>query len=628
MSRGVAIPGFVAAVYPPFQTFVRTRGFGLTAALLSLVVLLLYVFGFTPYQEFLFSDMGKYWTSAMTRLNENPFEDPQFVAWPPMYHIFIAELFRVFRWLGLEGLIRLETVLSINITAFAVSVYALQRLAIQWFARSEFIFITVLLYAFGFPSLYFNAFLLSGNLGMPLMICAFALIAHKQALWAVATGGLLFALAVIVRPSFGPYGLAFVLYYLVRYGMNRQFISRAALFSAVFFAVVLLASLEVARISNGKVFGLSANGGLDFFITMSKFHKVDLNYDGWHFMVVAPALSWEPEYGTFYTNVPFYEQGYYFSQGWEFLKRNPMRLFRSFEHMGHLFFADMLPSRVDAPGFTFWRPVWDWFKFIMFLTFGLYAWMWRRLGERKPEFVMMISIILLTLMVSAIFTGEPRYTYAILFVFYLLFFKLIELYREDRRGWLRPVLIYAALLLTATAATAAINEVRRWDLGPRGVRLTMLPDSTSPPVEAEVRRVLFPYGKNKIGLFHVTEDYPPLQQAGPVRMHTRMEVFGAEPLLMEFEMYSAWRFRFYLDKRELLVSENTDYFTASTILMQLEPGVHEIEIVLEYTPVIGGFAASYNYWESNGWRVRRFLGVSWDKIRFLLPETTAAIPPQ
>jgi hypothetical protein len=585
-------------------------------------VLSLYVFGCTPYQDFLFSDMAKYWTSAMTRLNENPFEDPQFVAWPPLYHIFIAELFRVFRWLGLDGLIRLETVLSVNITAFAVSVYALQRLAIQWFARSEFIFITVLLYAFGFPSLYFNAFLLSGNLGMPLMICAFALIVHKQSLWAVATGGLLLALAVVVRPSFGPYGLAFVLYYLVRYGMTRQFIGRAALFSAVFFAVVLLGSLEVARISGGKVFGLSANGGLDFFITMSKFHKVDLNYDGWHFVVVAPSLSWEPENGTFYTNVPFYEQGYYFSQGWEFLKRNPMRLFRSFEHMGHLFFADMLPSRTDAPGFTFWRPVWDWFKFIMFLTLGLYAWMWRRLGERKPEFVMMISIILLTLIVSAIFTGEPRYTYAILFIFYLLFFKLIELYREDRRGWLRPALIYAGLLITLTVATAGVKEVIRRDLGPRGVVVSMAPDNTSPPVEIEVRRMLFPHGKNKIGLFHVTEDYPPLRQAAPVRMHTRMEVLGAEPLLMEFEMYSAWRFRFYLDKRELLISENTDYFTASTILLQLEPGIHEVEIVLEYEPLIGGFAASYNYWEPDGWRVRRFLGVSWEKIRFMLPEAT------
>ncbi len=607
-----------------FGPFARTRLFGLTAALLSLAALLLYVFVCTPYQDFLFSDMGKFWTSAMARLagGGQEFEDPQFIAWPPLYHIFLAELFRVFRWLGLDELIRLETALSINIVAFAVSVYALQRLAVQWFVRPELIFITVMLYALGFPSLYFNAFLLSGNLGMPLMICAFALITHKQAWWAVATGGLLFALASIIRPSFGPYGLSFVLFYLVRHGMNWKFIARAAVFSAVFFSMVLLASLEVARISGGKVFGLSANGGLDFFITMSKYHKVDLKYDGWNFVIVVPALSWEPEYGTFNTNVPFYNQDYYFHQGWEFLKHNPMRAFRSFEHMGHLFFADMLPSRLDAPGFSFWRPVWDWFKCGMFLTFGLYLWMWRRLGERQPEFVMMISVVLLTLIVSAIFTGEPRYTYSILFIFYLLFFKLIELYWDNQRGWLRSVLIYAGFLMTATAATAAVNEVIRRDLGPRSVSLSVLPVASA-PVEVQARRILFPYGKDKPGLFHVTEDIPPLNQAAPVRMHTLMEVLGQDSLAVEFEFYSAWPFRFYVDKRELPFKASSDYFEPTTTAMQLAPGRHDIEIVMDYQPVIGGFAASYNYWEPDGWRVRRFFGVSWERVRFLLPEMTS-----
>jgi hypothetical protein len=625
MGGGVSSLGSAAliAAYPRFQAFVKTRSFGVAAALTALAAVLLYVFGCTPYQDFLFSDMGKYWSSAMARLEGGgaEFEDPQFVAWPPLYHIFLAELFRVLRWLGLDGLIRLETGLCINISAFAVSVYALQRLAVQWFARGEFVFITILLYALGFPSLYFNAFLLSGNLGMPLMICAFALIAHKQHWWAVAAGGLLFALAVIVRPSFGPYGMAFVLFYLVRYGMNRQFLGRAAVFSAVFFTTVLLGCLEVSRISSGKVFGLSANAGLDFFITMSKYHRVEVNYDGWHFIVVVPALSWEPEFGTFHTDVPFYRQDYYFQQGWEFLKRNPMRLFRSFEHMGHLFFADMLPSRLDAPGFGFWIPAWDWFKFGMFLTFGLYAWKWRQLGERKPEFAMMVAIILLTLLVSAIFTGEPRYTYSILFVFYLLFFKLIELYLQDRRSWLRPALIYVGLLLATTAAVAAVNEVRRWDLGPKSVRFSMLSHNTAQPAEFEARRVLFPYGKDKAGLFHVAEDHPPLEQTASVRMHTRMEVLGSASLPVEFEFYSAWRFRLYIDGQGPPLFENMDYFVPTTAVMQLAPGVYDIEIIMDYQPLIGGFAASYNYMEPDGWRVRRFLGVASDRVRFLLPPT-------
>jgi hypothetical protein len=617
----------VADGYPRLQAFVRTRNFGLTVAVLSLCALLLYVFACTPYRDFLFSDMAKYWDSAMERLNGKPFEDAQFVAWPPLYHIFLAESFRVLRWLGLEEWVRLETALCINILAFSVSVYALQRLAVQWFSRPELVFITVMLYAFGFPSLYFNAFLLSENLGAPLVVIALALVAHKQAWWAVATGGLLFALAVIVRPSFGPYGLAFVLFYLVRHGMSWKFVGRAAVFSAAFFAAVLLASAEVARISGGKVFGLSANGGLDFFFTMSNYHKVDTRYDGWHFMVVVPALSWEPENGTLYTDVPFYRQGYYFRQGWEFLKHNPVRLLRSFEHMGHLFFADMLPSRADAPGFGFWIPVWDWFKFGMFLTLGLYAWMWRRLGERKPEFVLMISTVLLALIVSAVFTGEPRYTYALLFIFYLLFFKLVELYRQDSRGWLRPVLIYTGILLAATAAAAGVNELRRWEAGPRSVKVSQpAADAKSPPVEFDIPALRFPHGKNKIGLFHASQHHPALEKPGTVFMRTRMEVLGSTPLNVEFESYSAWPYRLSVDNRQLVGAFTTDYFEPASGYAELEPGIHEIEISMDYVPASGGFASTYNYLEPDGWKVRRYLGASWKRIRFLAPEEVDATP--
>ncbi|HEX5057287.1 MAG TPA: hypothetical protein VFX02_12425 [Gammaproteobacteria bacterium] len=630
MAEGMFSPGTVAAsvFYPKFQAFARTRGFGLAAALLSFAALLCYVFLWAPYQDFLFSDMAKFWNSAMSRLDGAEFEEAQFVAWPPLYHIFLAELFRLLRWLGLEEWVRLETALGINIIAFAVSVYALQRVAVQWFARSELILITVLLYAFGFPSLYFNAFLLSGNLGMPLMICAYVLIVHKPGWWAVAAGALLLALGASVRPSFAPYGLAFILFFLARHGWSRQFFGRAALFSAVFFALVLLGSLEVARISGGRVFGLSANAGLDFFINMSNYHAVDTNYDGWHFIVVVPALSWQPENGTFYTNVPFYNQAYYFQQGWEFLKRYPMRLFRGFEHMGHLFFADMLPSRPDAPGFAFWRPVWDWFKFGMFLTLGLYAWMWRRLGEHKPAFVLMISTVILTLIISAVFTGEPRYTYSILFMFYLLFFKLLELYWQDRKGWLRSVVIYGSLLLAITAVVAGVNEIRRQDLGPRSVRVSLpASDGAARPIEFDVRRLRFPFSKDKPGLFHVAESHPPLLHPGPVRMQTRMEILGAESALVEFEVYSAWAFRLSIDKREQPVNITGDFFTPTSLLLQLEPGWHDIEINMDYVPAVGGFAAAYNYWEPGGWRVRRPLGVGWDMVQFALPETAGAAAP-
>lgn len=610
------------------MAFVPSRRCGALLALLSFAWLLIYVYLLCPYEDFLYSDMKKYWTSAMTRLNGNPFEDPQFVAWPPLYHIILAELFRVLRWLGLESWIRLETALTINMAAFAASVYALHRVAVQWFDRAEYVFITLILYAFGFPAWYFSAFLLSGNLGMPLMIIAFALIVHKCNWWSAAVGALLFGLAVLIRPSFGPYGLAFVLYYLALYRISWKFIQRAAIFSAVFFFMVALGSAEVSRISNGKLVGLSGNGGLDFFIAVSHHHRVDVSYDGWHFFVIAPAFSWKPENGSFYTDVPFYNQGYYFDLGWEFVRHDPSVLLGNFGHLRNLFFADMLPSRNSAPGFRFWRPVWDWFKFAMFLTFGLYLWAWRYLGERLPAFALLISVIGLTLAVSFVFTGEPRYTYSIIFVFYLLFFKLLEIMSPDWRRWLRPMAIYASMLVMVGSASAAVVELMRLDLGDRSVKISYLPlpefagMEGASPVEFEARRLLFPHGKDKEGLIHLAVDHPPLSQPGSVRMYTRMEVVGEGALPVNFEMYSAWTFRMYVNGQERFVNDNTDYFNELGSYMELAPGVYDIEFVADYIPMPGGFAVNYSYWEPDGWRVRRPVGLSSERVRFTLPGDT------
>lgn len=163
------------------------------------------------------------------------------------------------------------------------------------------------------------------------------------------------------------------------------------------------------------------------------------------------------------------------------------------------------------------------------------------------------------------------------------------------------------------------------DLGPRSVKVNLPPPAIgSQPFEFDVRRIRFPYGKEKAGLFHVAEQHPALEQPGVVGMQTRMEVSGAEPLLVEFEIYSAWAFHMYIDKRGVPFSVSTDYFMPTTMLMQLEPGMHDIEIYMDYVPMIGGFAASYNYWEPDGWRVRRLLGVGWDKVNFSLPEAPGA----
>lgn len=614
-----------------FWAFVHTRKFGVCVALASLVVIAFYVFVVTPYPDFLYSDMRKFWTSAMTRLEVDigQYEEAQFVAWPPLYHIFLAELFRVLQWLGLSGLIRLETVLFINMAAYSASVYAFHRLAVSWFDRPSLVLTTVLLYAFGFPALYFNAFLLSENLGIPLMVIAVAVIALGSGWRSLAAGAAVFALATIVRPSFGPYGLAFVLYYLAQYGLNWKFIGRAAAFSAVFFGMVLLASAEVSRISQGKVFGLSANGGLDFFIAVAQPYRVDVNYDGWHFFVIAPAFSWKPENGRFYFDVPFYEQGYFFSEGWEYIKHEPGRLLQNFGHVRNLFFADMLPSMEAAPGFTFFRPVWDWFKFGMFLALILYFWCWRALGTRAPLFTLLISTIALTLVVSFIFTGEPRYTYSLMFAFYLLFFKLVEVFYLDWQRW-KKTLAPFAVIIAVGAGVAVAGPALLGPEYPPTVQMSVTSQQASQAGQASgqytVGNVLFPFDKKGM-LKHASLKHSPIDQPAQIKLQTNFIVTGAQPLKLWFDICSSWPYQILIDGKAWSPNGPQDYFLENNVSAHLDPGAHTLEVIVDYRPNPnpdgGGFAISYNYIDKQQWRERSTLGVNSDRVRFRLPKTTS-----
>lgn len=612
-----------------FRALVHTRMFGLYAALASLAAVSLYVFVLSPYPDFLYNDMNAYWIRAIDRLNGHPFEETQFMAWPPGYHIFLAEFFRVLRGLGLESWVRPETALTINILAFAGSVYAFQRIAVKWFSRREWILAALLLYGFGFPALYFHAFLLADNLAASLLVIAVASVFCGRDWKGLVIAAILFGFASIIRPSIGPYGLAFVIYYFVQWRFSRQFIARAAVFSGIFFVLIAGATAEISRISGSRVQGISISGGLDFFIANSRYYRIDLRYDGWHNAVVVPALSWQPENGRFYSETPYYKQDYYYQLGWEFIKHNPMRLVKNFEHVGNLFFADMLPSRYDAPGFAFFRPVWDWFKFIMLLSLVLYLWLWRALEPvHRPLFGFLLSTIGLTLLVSYWFTGEPRYTYSIIFVFYLLSFKLVEYFYLDWQRWKKALIPSAAIIVLGAGIVSAAPLLLEPEHPPT-LRMNVTPEHSPTADTASqqytVGRILFPFDKQ--GRFkHASLKHSPINQPAQITLQTNFTITGVSALNLWFDICSTWPYRILIDGRPWSPNSPLNYFEETNVSAYLDPGVHTLEVIVDYTPGSdggGGFAMSYNYFDSKNWRHRKTLGIDSDRVRFSLPAATS-----
>lgn len=612
-----------------FAGFLQSRPFGICFAVITFFFLVFYVFGLADYSSLLYGDMRGFWMRALERLDGDPFRITQYWAWPPGYHIFLAEFFRLLRWMGLGGLIRLETALFINILAYAVSVYALQRIALRWFAKPIWVPVVLVLYGFGFPAWYFYSFLLSGNLAMPLFVAAVACIACRNDWKYSIAAAVLFAFASVVRPSIAPYGLAFVIFFFIRDRISWAFVARAALFSAVFFVLIFGAGAEVSRISQGKVTSLSANGGLDFFIANSRYYRIDLNYRGWHNYIVVPAVSGNPENGFFKTDVPYYNQRYYFNLGWEFIKHNPVRLLQNFEHVHDLFFARMMPS-VETPGYATFLQVWDWFKLIMFVSGLLYVWMWRGLArDQLPLFGFMTGVVGLTIAVSYLFTGEPRYTYAIIFVFYLLFFKLVELFVTGWPRWKKiwmPYGISVAVicvvgLLTAFAITPRYPPTITMQAGTPGGRISSAQN---------VGRLYFPYNFTGEARHGDTKFKP----ASPSRISSRthLDIAGSEPLALQFDICSVWPYAILIDGR--LVAEDRNPFYPSTenlavfdpgsyleknAFVTLPPGRHILDVIFDYSHREGGFTLCYSYRDENNWQHRNMVGKSDPRVRFSLP---------
>lgn len=618
-----------------FAAIFSSRLFGLGLALVSLVFISCYVFFFTNYQDFLYSDMGGFWWRAIERLKGNTFQITQYWAWPPGYHIFLAELFRVFLWLGLESLIRPETPLMINILLYSASVYALHRISVRWFKKPLWGAITVGVYIFGFPAWYLNAFLLSGNLALPLLVMAACLLYCREDWLSIILAAVLFALASFVRPSVAPFGLAFVIYFLIRWRLSWAFIARAAVFSAVFFALIALGMAEVSRISEGRVSGLSANGGLDFMLSNSRHHRVDMFYQGYHCTIGLPALAFKPEKGYFKTNVPFWDQAYYYRLGWEHIRHNPSRLIKNFEHVWDLFFSPMLPSR-ETPGYKFFRPAWDIFKFLMFLSMGLYLWFARRLlPEDRPLFGFLMSVMGLTLLVSYLFSGEPRYAYAIIFVFYLLFFKLAELLFANFKRWIKVLLIYAVGV--ALAAVGIVAIVYWLDAYPATMRMEVRPLATAPGGEVkltqDISRLFFPFARLG-GIAHHETGYR-LEDAVRVSARTEMDIAGSVPLRMDFDIVSTWPFVVLIDGQPLIADENPYYIDGPKAppdadkglerkaFITLKPGRHTLELVFDFDRLEGGYAINYNYPGPDGWLHRKMVGVNSGPVSFHLPKGAA-----
>lgn len=437
----------------------------------SALAKLCYVFALTDYRNYLFSDFWGYWYRALGRLAGNEFDSTQWAVWPPVPHILLSwylhavDLFGLARW-------RLEATLVANVAMSTASTALAYGIAEQTLQRKSWALGVAALYAFSFPLVYFNAFVMSEHAATLCMLAALwlALLRRRHGP-TLACAGVLLGLACAQRPAFGFFGVAFFVYIAAAGPPARSALARAVFFSAGFALVVAAAALETHRISGGRVAGLGASGGMTFYFSQCGPRELVGSNSAEPYEFVAPALADRPEHGRVVAEPPLRDQAFFARLGWECLREQPDVLHAARERFRNLFFGPLLPTAPTAWGFVLLLPVFRWFLLACTLALPLAFAVRGSSGVRPDALALLGGILSLAALALYVFPAEHRYLYPLAAPLYVVCAAvLLAVMREPRRigalalawGGALGALVLGAAAVRATATAPVSATVYRF----------------------------------------------------------------------------------------------------------------------------------------------------------------------
>jgi len=423
--------------------------FGVIA--LSTGIKLIYVFHFTHYSNYLSTDMGGYWTRAWQLHNADIFGINQWAIWPPLFHIMLSNLFKVFTFIGL-GSSQLENILTFNILLCSLSVYYLYRITLSTFKNHLGALLVATMYAFSFMMIYLKAFILSENMAIPLFIISIWYL-FKGAKWQQVVSALLLAIATGIRPGYGLFGLPFVLYLFIQKEAIWLRVQKCFIFTLTFFLVVFAIMAHNTYISGGRMKGLSASSGLNNFFAFSKAYGVRSSFDGYYYVIYPPSTCDMPENGVLETKTPIYDTESFRKLTKAYIRENPSVLFKKVLDLRDLYFGNMMPWMNDARWFPELRVASQWYIYIMSVLSLLVLVQLKNKTIDRRRLLLLLSVPFFSFLVLYMYNTEHRYLYSFAFVIHLFFYStLVDLFRDWIRYRKALIMVGSVLLLCSIVA--------------------------------------------------------------------------------------------------------------------------------------------------------------------------------
>lgn len=404
---------------------------------------LAYLFSISQYKQHLVSDMWGYWNRALTHYVGGVFLVNQWTAWPPLTHIVLSHLFKIISYFHLDHY-RIEAVLIFFILLSVVSTYWVYKIALRVSFNKWLAIGSAGAYAFAYPLIYLNTFILSENLVIPLFVLAvFFLFLETSGKSVLLAAGVSLGIATALRPNMGVMILPFSIYLQMGQSYWKTKINRAFFLILGFLAVLFLAAVENNYLSQGQLRTFAPNGGYSFFIQQCKVHKIISNFPLYpSASAMHPSFSQNPELGEFITDHAWHDQNYFYKLGWECIQKNPFFWIDNLKMAKVLFFGPFFPSFPEIPGHLVLMKLYDYSTLFCSLILGLYC---VRKGQDRPlsrENQLVLSIPVVNYLPFFFVNIEQRYFFPCLFAIYIAFFALLP----DLKQIKKQALIYGLIL--------------------------------------------------------------------------------------------------------------------------------------------------------------------------------------
>jgi hypothetical protein len=388
------------------------------------------------------------------------------------YYVPLAGIYKILDILSLLDQ-RLIVVGVISCILGALSVLYLYKIAKEIFSKLKLLPVLIaVLFSLYYPYLYFNAVNVSENIFTPIAIILFyfALKCKKKFFIVASITGLLTGLALIMRPVILPFLPFFFIFIYKQFKKGFSKFILQFLFPFFFcIALIIVPTLLINRsIDSHGNYSITGNGGVNFTIAWCEPKKIRYQTEsGESFWFASPTLRGRPDSSNINTDVPFYEQNYYYKLGFDCLKDNPKQLATNLKHIFYTFHSSFYPDFDPFPFHTNLINIWKVLTIPLILGFFIFPFVWKKKFKLWLPGAALIFPFVISIYSQSI--GEERYIVPYYFVFIIygigsfggLLSKFIKYEKSAKVAMSKKILIF----LIALPAVIAILTILAFLMG-------------------------------------------------------------------------------------------------------------------------------------------------------------------